>query len=84
MADNEKLKELYKWFDKNRNIIIKDHVNQVVLLKDNAIIAYYDDEKTAIEEALNKGLKQGDFLVQRCISAEEDGMTYYNKAVKFA
>jgi len=79
----ENLKILYKWFDDNRNSIISDHINECVLLKDNAIIGYYPDTKTALLAAKKNGFIMGEFLVQDCITAEDESMMYYNQAVCF-
>ena len=53
MAD---LDALYKWFDKNRGTIIKNHDGAFVLLKDNAVIGYFSNEKTALKHAKKPGL----------------------------
>jgi len=80
MAD---LDSLYRWFDENRNGIIKDHENEQVLLKDNNVIGYYPDIEKALLAAAEKGFTVGEFLVQRCITEEADTMMYYNQAVIF-
>lgn len=72
----EKLESLYNWFDMKRDEIISGHENERVLISNNEVIDYYPDERTAVAEALKKGLKQGDFLVQRCITEEELQMFY--------
>jgi len=54
-----------------RDEIISGHEKERVLISNNQVIAYFPDERTAVAEALKKGLKQGDFLVQRCITEEE-------------
>lgn len=74
----EKLESLYNWFDMKRNEIISGHENERVLISNNEVIAYFPDERTAVAEALKKGLKQGDFLVQRCITEEEELQMFYN------
>lgn len=79
----DKLTGLYKWFDENRLKIITGHSKEVVLLHDNSVIGYYSSVKEALESANSKKLKVGDFLVQECITQEEDCMMYYNQAVCF-
>jgi hypothetical protein len=80
MAD---LKELYKWFDENRNSIINDHQNECVLLKDNSVIGYYPDDESALSAAEEKGFIMGEFLIQDCITSDDVAMIYYNPAVSF-
>ena len=69
-------KLLYKWFNENRNGIIADHHGESVLLKDNKVLGYYSDTKTAISAALEMGLQMGDFLAQDCLALDE-GLTLH-------
>jgi hypothetical protein len=77
------LNALYLWFDTNRPAIIDGHQGEFVLLKDNAAQRYFSDTRTALSAVRSKGLKMGDFLIQRCNTEEEDTMHYYNQAVSF-
>jgi hypothetical protein len=77
------LDNLYKWFDKNRGGIIKGHEGEYVLLKSNAVISYFQDDNAALEYAQKSGFPMGSFLIQECISKEEECMYYYNEAVSF-
>jgi len=79
----EKLKELYKWFDENRSTIIDNHIEECVLLKDNSVIGYYPNTDAALSAAQKKGFIMGEFLIQDCITVEDESMTYYNQAVYF-
>jgi hypothetical protein len=81
MAD---LNALYQWFDANRDAIIQNHSGECVLLKDNAVTSYFPDEKTALEYAKKAGFIMGDFLIQDCISKDDECMYYHNEAVSFA
>ena len=74
----ENLDDLYKWFDENRETIIADHLNKCVLLKDNSVIGYYPNNEAALSDAQKNGLKMGEFLIQDCITDEEEIMLYYN------
>ena len=74
----ENLDDLYKWFDEKRETIIVDHLNECVLLKDNSVIGYYPDADTALSAAQQNGFKMGEFLIQDCITDEEEIMLYYN------
>jgi hypothetical protein len=77
------LNDLYKWFDENREIIIKGHEGDHVLLKDNAVISYFRDDNQALEYAQKSGFEMGEFLIQDCISKDDESMYYYNEAVNF-
>jgi exopolysaccharide biosynthesis predicted pyruvyltransferase EpsI len=77
------LDDLYKWFDENREKIIKGHEGDRVLLKDNAVISYFKDDDKALEYAQKSGLAMVEFLSQECISKDDESMYYYNEAVSF-
>ena len=77
------LVDLYKWFDENRDTIINNHLNECVLLKDNTVIGYYPNTEAALSAAQKKGFELGEFLIQDCITNEEETMIYNNQAVYF-
>ena len=77
------LEDLYRWFDKNRDSIITNHSDECVLLKDSSVIGYYPNVEAALSAAQKNGYIMGDFLIQDCITKEEETMTYYNPAVCF-
>lgn len=77
------LDDLYKWFDENRNTIIQGHKGKHVLLKDNAVISYFPDDDKALEYAQKSGFTMGEFLIQECVSKDEECMYYYNETVSF-
>jgi len=79
------LDDLYIWFDENRKSIIAGHLNECVLLKDKSVIGYYPDTETALSAAQEKGFNLGEFLIQDCITDEEELMLFYNynQAVSF-
>ena len=75
---NEILKSLYNWFDMKRDEIIAGHKNERVLISNNQVLGYFPDERTAVAYALKNGLDQGNFLVQRCITEDEELSMFYN------
>ena len=77
------LDDLYKWFDENRENIIHGHEGKHVLLKDNTVISYFPDEDKALEYAQKSGFIMGDFLIQECVSKDEECMYYHKEAVTF-
>ncbi|GHT58579.1 hypothetical protein FACS1894109_13040 [Spirochaetia bacterium] len=80
MAD---LNALYRWFDENRDRIIIGHDGECVLLKDNAVISYFPNTEAALAGAKKNSFEMGGFLIQDCITKEEDQLVYYNQAVSF-
>jgi len=81
----ENLDDLYKWFDENREKIIANHLNECVLLKDYSVIGYYPNTEIALLVAEKKGFIMGEFLIQDCVTEEEEMMHFfnYNQAVSF-
>ena len=77
------LNDLYKWFDENRGNIIQGHEGKHVLLKNNAVVSYFPDDDKALEYARKSGFVMGDFLIQECVSKDEESMYYHNEAVSF-
>jgi hypothetical protein len=80
MAD---LAALYQWFNENRENIIQNHDGECVLFKDNTVMGYFPNTQAALSCAEKSGFTIGDFLIQRCVSRENDTMYYYNRAVCF-
>ena len=74
----ENLDDLYKWFDENRVSIITNHLNECVLLKDKSVIGYYPKTDAALSAAEKRGFIIGEFLIQDCITVEEELMLYFN------
>ena len=68
MAD---LDALYAWFDENREHIIQNRRGERVLLKD------YPDMDTALSAAEEKAFVLGDFLIQDCVTGEEEAILFY-------
>jgi len=77
------LNDLYRWFDENRDMIIKGHAGDRVLLKDNTVVSYFPDDVKALEYAHKSGYLMGEFLIQECILKEEECMYYANETVSF-
>jgi len=66
----ENLVDLYKWFEQNRGAIIKNHLHECVLLKDNAVIGYYPNTEAALAAAHENGFKMGEYIIQDCTAIE--------------
>jgi hypothetical protein len=87
MADEtrEFLKKLKLWFNDNRSAIIAGHEGEQVLLIDNSVQGYFPDIDTALIAAQNKGFEFGTFLIQDCITKEEElKKHHFRGAVRFA
>lgn len=73
----------FNYFKANRDAIIKDHLNQFVVIKDESVIGYYTSEQEALKIMASKGFPLGSFNIQKCITAEEGRALYYTRRVAF-
>ena len=63
-----------------RDGIILGHEGERVLIAGNAVLGYFPDERSAVRNANSRGLHAGEFLVQRCITKDEEHSMFYNAA----
>lgn len=76
------MKEDYEWFEANRDSIISNHHGQVVVIQNKQVIGYFQDAPAAVEGM--KPQKIGTYIVQRCLTEQEDMSTYYTGRYAFA
>jgi hypothetical protein len=76
------LKDDFEYYTSNQEEIVKDHLEKYVVIKDLAVIGYFDTEPQAFESMKNYEI--GTFLVKRCQQPGTDVVTYYNNTVAFA
>ena len=81
--ENKLLTSLYNWFDINRGEIIKGHEGERVLLSNNSVLGYYPNKEDALVAAKSKGLRLGEFLIQKCVSKQEEMVYVYTPGVFF-
>jgi hypothetical protein len=77
--DNE-----FDWFDSNRNHIIDGHRGQWVAIHNRNVSGYFNDHVAAIKFMGASGVSAGDFIVQRCLTKEEDTIHCFTPGVVFA
>lgn len=70
MAD--KIEELYKWFDTNREEIIKEHYGKQVLIHEQKAVGYFEDFTEALKYAKNANFTDGEFIIQDCLTIKEE------------
>ena len=61
----------YKFFEEQRESLIKEHKDEYVVIKDRKILKFYQTDDIALTETL-KYYKLGEFIVQHCIPADQD------------
>jgi len=79
----KKLRTLYNWFDIQRDYIIKGHEKEWVLISDYEVLGYFSTLNDGVAYAKKIGLKVGNFLVQMCITSDEELRAIYNADIQF-
>lgn len=75
------LDEEYKYFEKNKEDLVKKHENKFIVIKQSQVIGTYDTEKEAYEDTV-KNHKVGTFLIQQCVKNEKEiTQTFHSRAV---
>jgi hypothetical protein len=75
MTAEEKVNYEFEWFNAHRDEIIAGHYGQKVLVKDRHVLGYFEDYMPAIEYMDAQGVEMGNYIVQPCVSEEEDVIT---------
>jgi len=76
------IKSDFEYYIANQEEIVKDHLGEFVVIKDSAIVGYYEKELKAFESMVGNEL--GSFIVKKCQQPGTDIVTYYNSRVAFA
>ena len=72
----------FKYYTDNQEEIVKDHLEEFVVIKDSAVVDYFKEESKAFESMKNYEL--GTFLIKKCQQPGTDIITFYNSRVAFA
>lgn len=71
------IKENYNWFNDNRDAVINGHHGQLAFITDKHVIEYFNSDKDAIDYAKKKNITYGTFIIQPCVSLEEETVNIY-------
>jgi len=80
---NIKLKEEFDYFLAHHDELVKEHNGKFVVIKGQAVLAFYDDEQVAIQET-GKKHKPGTFIVQKVSPGEADYTKTFHSRVAFS
>jgi hypothetical protein len=72
----------FEYYTSHQEEIVRDHLGEFVVIKDSAVIGYFQEEAMAFESM--KGNELETFIVKKCQSPGTDVVTYYNNRVAFA
>lgn len=73
----------FNYFKENRDEIIKEHKGEFVVIKNAEVLGYYKTEENALKDMIEKEHELGSFIIQKCVTAEEDKVMYYTRRVAF-
>lgn len=64
------LEQLFQWYLDHQNELVEKYNGKHLVIKDNEVVAAYDDENTAYFDAVEKyGL--GNFILQLCTPGKD-------------
>ena len=75
------LKDDFEYYTVNQGEIVKDHLDEYVVIKNSAVVGYFKEEAQAFESM--KANELGTFLVKKCQQPGTDVVTYYSNRVAF-
>jgi hypothetical protein len=77
MLENE-----FAFYEANQNEIVKGHLEEFVVIKNQKVLGYYKVEEDAFDAMI--GEKLGTFMVKKCQLPGTDVINYFNNTVAFA
>ena len=77
------LQELFEYYLKNQNNIVKKYNGKHIVIKDNAVVGAFNTEAEAYFDSLDK-YEQGTFIIQKCSPGEKDYTQSFRSRVAFA
>ncbi|MDR0731560.1 MAG: hypothetical protein LBF63_07820 [Treponema sp.] len=72
----------FTFYEAHQNEIVKGHLNEFVVIKDQKVRGYYRAEEDAFDSMI--GEKLGTFMVKKCQLPGTDVVNYFNNTVAFA
>ena len=78
------LQAQFDFFNKNQIELSKKYDGKFIIIHSESIVGVENSFDKAMEDALNKGLTPGSFLVQECSSNPETLMQTYHSRVVFS
>lgn len=72
----------YSFFESQRNALVEKHRNQYVVIKNKAILGFFETQLEAIQSTVTAHAL-GTFIVQKCVPKDEDVVRFHSR-VSFA
>ncbi len=74
------LNKEYKYFKDNLDTLLKEYEGKFLVIKDESVIASFDNYNEALEFALSK-FEVGQFLIQECVEKDLTTAQFFNSYV---
>jgi hypothetical protein len=74
----KRLDDEYAWFDANRASIIEGHHGEKAALRDHRVWGYFPDTPSADAFMRAKGIEEGEYAIQVCVTAQEESDLYHS------
>ena len=72
------------YFVENQSKIIKNHMNEFVIIHNCNVLGYFKSINEAIKYTAKNNLDLGEFILKRCVSEKNDRQRFYSDRVSFA
>ena len=79
----ETVRDLFEWYLKNQDELVRQYDGKVLVIKDNRVAGFFDDEESAYFDSRSK-YEPGTFIIQKCTPGEEAYTQTFHSRVSFA
>ncbi|GHV89320.1 hypothetical protein AGMMS50267_16800 [Spirochaetia bacterium] len=82
-TENNMMQDDYFYYKAHQDDIVKNHLGDLVILKDAHVLGYYKDEQEALIDMRRNNHAPGTFMLRQCKPRGMDTMFYRNNRVHF-
>ncbi|GHT95339.1 hypothetical protein FACS1894141_3760 [Spirochaetia bacterium] len=73
----------YYYYKAHQDAIVKDHLGDLVVIKDAQVVGYYKEYEEAFREAKKRNLAPGSFMLKQCKARGTDRVHFYNDGIRY-
>jgi hypothetical protein len=74
----------FQYYLDNQNELLKRYNNRFIVIVGDKIVGDYDNRRQALFGTIERGYKQGSFLIQKCSPGDKDYTLTFHSRVTFA
>ena len=78
-----KLDKNYNWFRANHRSLLRRYRGRYIAVSKASVVGDYATEDQAISETVLRGIRPGEFIVQRCVPVAEEERAVFHSGVSF-